>query len=141
VYDWCTIKPLTVLKQGNVRIAESITYLESAACPKSTPTSFRHANLLRFKRLRIIEGRLSRKLSQKSSRVTRARPMLCGEAKSKAPRSLGRVERALPARGVEGKIKRPDPLHRQDSIHHPGIVLGDRARLRFVSRVVQDQSA
>jgi hypothetical protein len=141
VYDWCTIKPLTVLKQGNVRIAESITYLESAACPKSTPTSFRHANLLRFKRLRIIEGRLSRKLSQKSSRVTRARRMLCGEAKSKAPRSLGRVERALPARGVEGQMKRQDRLNRQDPIHHSGIVFDDRPHLRLVSRIVQDQSA
>src|SRR5215471_21381846 len=55
--------------------------------------------------------------------------------------SLRRAERALPARGVEGQMKRPDRLHRQDPIHNPGIVFGDRPNLRLVSRVVQDQSA
>src|SRR5262245_28647180 len=56
-------------------------------------------------------------------------------------RSLRRAERALPARGVEGQMKRPDRLHRQDPIHHAGIVFGDRPNLRLASRVVQDQSA
>jgi len=55
--------------------------------------------------------------------------------------SLRRAERALPARGVECQMKRPDRLHRQDPIHHPGIVFGDRPHLRLVSRVVQGQPA
>ena len=60
----------------------------------------------------------------------------------RAPRrSLRCVERALPARGVEGELKRPDRFHRQDPIHDPGIVLGDRPHLRLVFRVVEDQPA